>query len=186
MLRDSNLCCRPIPVTTAITATASTAITAGIGSLMPADRSGCRFLAPAPLLAGMWPRGCTSGLTRRRPAMDRRQGGNASMHVHMPERSVGQERAREAAHDWIRWHPLLERTYVTEGVHVRSRHVIPLLIPSTSSGFVSLRNAPRQGSPMASTCRYLLLIYLLGHVVGETHQAARRPVVGPTGPRAAS
>ena len=64
------------------------------------------------------------------------------MHVHMPERSVGQERAREAAHDWIRWHPLLERTYVTEGVHVRSRHVIPLLIPSPSSGFVSLRNSP--------------------------------------------
>ena len=115
MLRDSNLCCRPIPVTTVITATASTAITAGLGSLMPADRSGCRFLAPAPLLAGMWPHGCTSGLTRRRPAMNRRQGGNASMHVHMPERSVGQERAREAAHDWIRWHPLLERTYVTEG-----------------------------------------------------------------------
>ena len=72
------------------------------------------------------------------------------MHVHMPERSVGQERAREAAHDWIRWHPLLERTYVTEGVHVRSRHVIPLLIPSPSLGFVSPRNAPRHAIPSAS------------------------------------
>ena len=71
------------------------------------------------------------------------------MHVHMPERSVGQERAREAAHDWIRWHPLLERTYMTEGVHVRSRHVIPLLIPSPSLGFVSPRNAPRHAIPSA-------------------------------------
>ena len=34
------------------------------------------------------------------------------MHVHMSERSVGQERAREAAHDWIRWQPCLSvRTY---------------------------------------------------------------------------
>ena len=69
------------------------------------------------------------------------------MHVHMPERSVGQERAREAAHDWIRWHPLLERTYVTEGVHVRSRHVIPLLIPSPSLGFVSPAECPQETYP---------------------------------------
>ena len=79
------------------------------------------------------------------------------MHVHMPERSVGQERAREAAHDWIRWLPLLERTYVTEGVHVRSRHVIPLLIPSPSLGFVSPRNAPRHAIPSASTSFLSLL-----------------------------
>ena len=80
------------------------------------------------------------------------------MHVHMSERSVGQERAREAAHDWIRWHPLLERTYVTEGVHVRSRHVIPLLIPSEAVGFVPLRIAPAGGS--RTDC--VSFLYVLG------------------------
>ena len=75
------------------------------------------------------------------------------MHVHMPERSVGQERAREVIHGAERVAAMLERTHVYEGVHVRSRHVIPLLIPSPSLGFVSPRNAPRHAIPSASRRR---------------------------------
>ena len=73
------------------------------------------------------------------------------MYVHMSERCVGQERAREATHGLRGWQPCLKVTYVYEGVHVRSRHVIPLLIPSPSLGFVSPRNAPRQAIPTAGS-----------------------------------
>ena len=64
------------------------------------------------------------------------------MLVHVSEGSMDQERAREPTHGLRGWQPCLKVTYVYEGVHVRSRHVIPLLIPSPSSGFVSLRIAP--------------------------------------------
>ena len=73
------------------------------------------------------------------------------MLVHVSEGSMDQERAREPTHGLRGWQPCLKVTYVYEGVHVRSRHVIPLLIPSPSLGFVSPRNAPRHAIPSAST-----------------------------------
>ena len=58
------------------------------------------------------------------------------MLVHVSEGSMDQERAREPTHGLRGWQPCLKVTYVYEGVHVPSRHVIPLLIPSTSSGVI--------------------------------------------------
>ena len=67
--------------------------------LAPAhSRAGCRFLAPPPLLAGMRPSGRGQPRVDRRPALDRRQGGSARMLVHVSERCMGQERAREGHH----------------------------------------------------------------------------------------
>ena len=62
------------------------------------SRPGCRSFAPAPLLAGMRPSDRAEPRVDRRPAKDRRQGVSASMHVHVSERSMGQERAREGHH----------------------------------------------------------------------------------------
>ena len=75
------------------------------------------------------------------------------MYVHMSERCVGQERAREATHGLRGWQPCLKVTYVYEGVHVRSRHVIPLLIPSPSVGFVRYyppADRPREHIPIGT------------------------------------
>ena len=72
-----------------------TAITAALASLLPSVDQGCRFLAPAPLLASMRPSGRAEPRVDRRPAKDRCQGGSASMLVHVSEGSMGQERARE-------------------------------------------------------------------------------------------
>ena len=67
--------------------------------LAPATcRAGCRFFAPAPLLAGMRPSGRAQPRVDRRPALDRWQGGSARMFVHVSERCMGQERAREVIH----------------------------------------------------------------------------------------
>ena len=67
--------------------------------LAPATcRAGCRFFAPAPLLAGMRPSGRAQPRVDRRPALDRWQGGRARMFVHVSERCMGQERAREVTH----------------------------------------------------------------------------------------
>ena len=38
------------------------------------------------------------------------------MHVHMSERSMGHERAREATHEWIRWQPCLCRVRIRNDV----------------------------------------------------------------------
>ena len=76
------------------------------------------------------------------------------MLVHMSEGSMDQERAREPTHGLRGWQPCLKVTYVYEGVHVPSRHVIPLLILSTASGYVtdvSPADRPRKHIPTDKT-----------------------------------
>ena len=76
------------------------------------------------------------------------------MLVHVSEGSMDQERAREPTHGLRGWQPCLKVTYVYEGVHVPSRHVIPLLILSTASGYVtdvSPADRPRKLIPTDKT-----------------------------------
>ena len=132
----------------------STALTAAFDSLLPTVEQAVGFHVLAPLVASMRPSGRGQPRVDRRPAKDRRQGGSASMLVHVSEGSMDQERAREPTHGLRGWQPCLKVTYVYEGVHVPSRHVIPLLILSTASGYVtdvSPADRPRKLIPTDKT-----------------------------------
>ena len=118
----------------------STALTAAFDSLLPTVEQAVVFHVLAPLVASMRPSGRGQPRVDRRPAKDRRQGGSASMLVHVSEGSMGQEGHHRAHHGLRGWQTCLKVTYVYEGVHVRSRHVIPLLIPSTSSSVIKKLN----------------------------------------------
>ena len=88
------------------------------------------------------------------------------MLVHVSEGSMDQERAREPTHGLRGWQPCLTVTYVYEGGHVPSRHVIPLLILSTASGYVtdvSPADRPRKHIPTDKTS-FPSLLGLAKHV----------------------
>ena len=76
----------------------STALTAAFDSLLPTVEQAVVFHVLAPLVASMRPSGRGQPRVDRRPALDRRQGGSARMRVHVSERCMGQERAREVIH----------------------------------------------------------------------------------------